>query len=58
MLLTNAGEKYLLEMLSEVFLVIDYPHEALLDDVGHNHFVFVRLSTLIVWILWKCYMQG
>jgi len=33
-----------------------YPDDAILDDVGHIHFCFVRLSIIIVWILWNCYM--
>ena len=56
MLLTEAGEEQLLEVIAEVLFVITDTHEAILDDVGHNHLFLVRLSTLIVWKKGKCYM--
>ena len=58
MLLAEAGEKEFFEVLPIIFLVFAYPDDAVLDDVGHNYFGFVRLSTLVVWILRKCYMQN
>ena len=56
MLVVDAREKQLFELLSEVFLIYAYPHKAMLDDVGHKHDNFVRLSTLIVGKKWKCYI--
>lgn len=56
MLLAEAGKKEFFEVLTIIFLVFAYPDDAVLDDVGHNHFCFVRLSTFIVWGKWKCYM--
>ena len=46
MFVADAGEKQFFELLSEVFLIDAYSHKAILDDVGHKHDVFVRLSTL------------
>ena len=40
MLIVNAGEEQLFEVLPIIFLVFAYPDDAILDDVGHNHFVF------------------
>ena len=40
MLLAEAGEEQLFEVLSIIFLVFAYPNDAILDDVGHNHFSF------------------
>ena len=40
MLVSHAREEGLLELLVEIAVVIADPHEAGLDDVGHNHFVF------------------
>jgi hypothetical protein len=49
MFLANAWEEHLLEVIPIIFLVFVNPDDAILDDVGHNHFAFfVRLSTLIV----------
>ena len=48
MLLADAGEDELLELLAEIAVIVAYLHEVVLDDVGHNHFVLVRLSTYIV----------
>lgn len=58
MLLAAAGEEELFEVLSIIFLVFAYTDDAILDDVGHNHFCFVRLSILIVWKKRKCYVQN
>ena len=43
-------------MLAEIAIVITDLHKAVLDDVGHKHVIFVRLSTLIVSENWKCYI--
>ena len=48
MLLAEAWEKEFFEVLPIIFLVFEYPDNAILDDVGHNYFFFVWLSTLIV----------
>jgi hypothetical protein len=56
--ITHTWEKQLFELLSEVFLIDEYPHDAVLNDVGHKHDVFVRLSNLIVGEKGKCYMQN
>ena len=37
----DACEEQLFKLLAEVFLIDAYPHEAVLDDVGHKHDVFV-----------------
>lgn len=58
MFVSHTREDELLELLAEILFVITYSHKALLDDVGHKHDVFVRLSTLIVWERGKCYMQN
>ena len=58
MLLAEAGEEELLKVFTIVFLVFAYLDDAILNDVGHNYFFFVRLSTLIVWEKGKCYMQN
>ena len=57
MFLPDAREEELFKLLAEIAVVVAYPHEAVLDDVGHNHFVFVYLSTLIVWENEKCYIK-
>ena len=56
MFVAETGEEQFFKLLSEVFLVYADSHEALLDDVGHKHDVFVRLSTLVVGEKWKCYI--
>ena len=56
MFLAEAWEEQFFEVLPIIFLVFAYPDDAILDDVGHNYFFFVRLSTLIVWKKEKCYM--
>ena len=40
MLIANAGEEHLSEVRPIICLVFAYPDDAILDDVGHNHFVF------------------
>ena len=56
MFVSDAGEEQFFEVLPIIFLVLAYPNNAILDDVGHNLFIIVRLSTLIVWEKGKCYM--
>lgn len=58
MLVAHTGEKYLLKILTEVFVVNAYPHDAVLDDIGHKHWNTVRISTLIVCIKGNCYMEN
>ena len=48
MLVSHTWEEQLFESLAEIAVVIAYSHDAILDDVGHNYFFFVRLSTHIV----------
>ena len=43
MLVSDAGEEQLLKVLPIIFLVFAYLDDALLDDVGHNYFVFVHI---------------
>ena len=45
MFVSHTREEQFLESFAEIAVVIAYSHEAGLDDVGHNLFVFVRLST-------------
>ena len=40
MLVSDAGEEHLFEVIPIIFLVFAYLDDAILDDVGHNHFVF------------------
>ena len=40
MFLAETGEEQLFESFAEIAIIVAYPHEAGLDDVGHNHFVF------------------
>lgn len=40
MLVSHTGEEQLFELLAEVLFVDAYSHDAVLDDVGHNHFTF------------------
>ena len=41
MFLLDAGEDKLLELLAEIAVVIAYSHNSILDNVGHNHFVYL-----------------
>ena len=41
MFLPDAGEEQLFESLAEIAVVVAYPHEAGLDDIGHNYYFFV-----------------
>ena len=40
MLVSDAGEEHLFEVIPIIFLVFAYPDDAILDDVGHKHFCF------------------
>ena len=40
MLVPDTWEEQLFEVLPIIFLVFAYPNNAVLDDVGHNNFVF------------------
>ena len=40
MLVSQTKEEHLLEVRPIIFLVFAYPDDAILDDVGHNHFLF------------------
>ena len=40
MLVPDTWEEQLFEVLPIIFLDFAYLHDAVLDDVGHNHFVF------------------
>ena len=44
MLIVNAGEEHLFESFAEIAVVVAYPHEAVLDDVGHNIIDFCSYS--------------
>ena len=44
MLVVNAGEEYLLEVRPIIFLAFAYLDDAILNDVGHNHFSFCSYS--------------
>ena len=39
MLLANAREEKFLKVFTKICFIVAYPHEAVLDDVGHNIFV-------------------
>ena len=56
MLVSYTREEQLFESFAEIAVIVTYPHEAGLDDVGHNYVFFVRLSTLIVLEKEECYM--
>ena len=40
MFVSDAGEEHLFEVRPVIFLVFAYLDDAILDDVGHNHFCF------------------
>ena len=54
MLLAEAGEEEFLKVFTIVFLVFAYLDDAILDDVGHNHFSFC--STLYPYSMRKVEM--
>ena len=41
MLIPDTWEEQLFEVLPIIFLVFAYPNNAVLDNVGHNHFIFL-----------------
>ena len=40
MFVSDAGEEHLFEVIPIIFLVFAYLDDAILDDVGHDHFIF------------------
>ena len=46
MLIPLAWKDQLFQLLTEIPVIVKYPHNAVLDDVGHKRDVFVRLSIL------------
>ena len=46
MLVPLTGKKQLFQLVTEIPIIVKYPHNAILDDVGHKRDVFVRLSIL------------
>ena len=44
MLVSLTRKEELFQLLDEIPVVVKYPHNAILDDVGHKRDVFVRLS--------------
>lgn len=46
MLVPLTGKKQLFQLVTEIPVIVKYPHNAILDDVGHKSDVFVRLSIL------------
>ena len=40
MFLPDAREEELFKLLAEIAVVVAYPHEAVLDDVGHDYLYF------------------
>ena len=46
MLVPLTGKKQLFQLVTEIPVIVKYPRNAILDDVGHKRDVFVRLSIL------------
>ena len=46
MLVPQAWTEESFQLLAEIPIIVKYPHDAVLDDVGHKRDVFVRLSIL------------
>lgn len=44
MFVSDTREEQLFEVRPIIFLVFAYPDDAILDDVGHNHFSFCSYS--------------
>ena len=44
MLVSLTRKEELFQLLAEIPVIVKYPHNAVLDDVGHKRDVFVRLS--------------
>lgn len=45
MFVALTGKYEAFQLLTEIHIIVKYPHNAILDDVGHKRDVFVRLST-------------
>ena len=46
MFVALTGKYEAFQLLTEIPIIVKYPHNAILDDVGHKRDVFVRLSIL------------
>ena len=46
MFVALTGKYEAFQLLAEIPIIVKYPHDAVLDDVGHKRDVFVRLSIL------------
>ena len=46
MLVSLTRKEELFQLVAEIPVIVKYPHNAILDDVGHKRDVFVRLSIL------------
>lgn len=46
MLVSLTRKEELFQLVAEIPVIVKYPHNAVLDDVGHKRDVFVRLSIL------------
>jgi len=46
MLVSLAWKEKAFQLVAEIPVIVKYPHNAVLDDVGHKRDVFVRLSIL------------
>ena len=44
MLVSLTRKEELFQLVAEIPIIVKYPHNAILDDVGHKRDVFVRLS--------------
>lgn len=44
MLVSLTRKEELFQLVAEIPVIVKYPHNAVLDDVGHKRDVFVRLS--------------
>ena len=54
MLVSYTREEQLFESFAEIAVIIAYPHEAGLDDVGHDYFFFCL--TFYPYSMGKCEM--
>ena len=46
MLVSLTRKEELFQLLTEIPIIVKYPHDAVLDEVGHKYPFFVRLSIL------------
>ncbi len=44
MFVALAWKEKAFQLVAEILVIVKYPHNAILDDVGHKRDVFVRLS--------------